>query len=249
MLRKTKEKQEPIFTPVDLLWTEQPSSVPSAIINHQIRSMLEPGFLATFEALYDYLRLGSLTSTPRIVLSSAANSGEGSTTVAAGLAIVASKRKANTVLLVDANEHDRKICRVFNFADRTDQMACGAGIKETPIDRLSVSVLPVRDSMECAGPESNSIKPFIYEVLRSFSLVVIDAPPIYFSKEAILCAPYADVVAWVHNKHVTSSLLLERALSQLPLDMNDKVKIVSNHRKQECSFSRAEFGAALSAND
>lgn len=233
MLRKTKEKQEPIYTPVDPQWSKESSLVVAPLLSQEIRSMLDPNLLDTFEALCDYLHIEPETNPHKTVMSCAANSGEGSTTVAAGLAIAATKRKGIKTLLVDANHFNKRVSCLFDGDSPAERMACGAFVKHTPIDGLSVSSLPVAQSPELGTVPLDHLQEFILEAHGVSSLVVIDAPPVHLSKEAISCATYADVIAWVHNEYLTTTQGLVKALSQLPSGMSDKVRVISNHKKQE----------------
>jgi protein-tyrosine kinase len=190
-----------------------------------------------FSGIYQHLLALVGPGPSKTVLICSANSGEGTTSVATGLAIVAPEQGAGPVLLIDGNFHSPNICRVFGAADNTGLGDLLAGNREaravvqaTTIANLSIMGVGVVPPDHIQALEPMKFRGLLEKLAGSFRFILVDGPPINTYPESLLYASQVDRVLLVIHAGKTRVPVVAKALSKLSAAGCDKVEPILNRR-------------------
>lgn len=197
---------------------------------------LPPKVREYYNTLRDRLMLSaeSLSRPPRLLAVTSCYSGEGSSTVAANLAVTLSHH--GTVLLADANIGNPAVHRIFKIS-----LSPGLAESLVTMDSQSVSRMALNLDVLTAG-QLNGIAPkkfesphIVNELLsqfkRQYEFVIIDAPAVNETSAALRIGSLADGVVLVVEAEKTRWETVERVKNQLE-QVNAKVLgVVLNKRR------------------
>jgi len=190
-----------------------------------------------FSGIYDQLFTLVGPEPCRIVLVCSANSGEGTTSVAAGLAIAAAAKCPGPVLLIDGNVHDPTVCKIFGLTEQaglgnflTDNTASLALVQQTAIVNLSVMDVGVLPNDYIPALESRNFRSLLEHWSLTYRFIVLDGPAINVHPEPLLYAPQVDRVLLVVRAGKTRAPVVAKALAKLAEAGCDKIEIILNRR-------------------
>ncbi|MBE9137847.1 AAA family ATPase [Nodosilinea sp. LEGE 07088] len=184
--------------------------------------------LDIYERLRSSLRRAGTQSeagaSPRVVLMVSSRAGEGKTTSAFNLGIAAARAGRRT-LVVEADL--RQPSCASRLGVRLDPGAIAeplhyyAGRQQEPIqlvplvENLYLAPSPGPQPHPAAVLESSEMGQFLADVRARFDLVLIDAPPLSRSNDALLLGPASDGLLLVTRPGYTDKSVLEALLEQL----------------------------------
>lgn len=190
-----------------------------------------------FANVYDNLMLASGETAVKSVLVCAAAPGEGSTTVALGLALAAVAKQDRPILLIDGNFRDPYICQALNLTDlyglgeliagRVE--SCQAVVQKagSGLHAIGAGIMPPNHIMDLEPPKFSNL---LNRWAEDYALVIVDGPPVNVHPESILYGSQVDQVILVVYAGVTRVPVLSRALSKLMAGNCKKVDILLNRR-------------------
>ncbi|MEZ0229912.1 MAG: CpsD/CapB family tyrosine-protein kinase, partial [Planctomycetota bacterium] len=205
---------------------------PSGIVVEQFnRSDLDPGLVCArdasspeadyFKQLYQRIFHSPNGSSPRVILVTSATKGEGKTTVAANLALVAARIPGRGALLVEADPRGGDLMRTFGLRMKAEGLleALESGkdpssyilqFKFGTLDVLPLGV-PVSDAAELISSDR------IGEIIRGLasrypsSVVIVDGSSVLHAPDPLVLARHVDGVVLVVRADVTPREQIERA--------------------------------------
>ncbi|MBD2109878.1 polysaccharide biosynthesis tyrosine autokinase [Nodosilinea sp. FACHB-13] len=184
--------------------------------------------LEIYERLRSSLRrAGSLSEAgapPRVVLVVSSRSGEGKTTSAFNLGIAAARAGRRT-LIVEADLRQpscgQRLGVKLNPAAISEPLHYYAGRQQEPIqlapwvENLYLTSSPGPQPHPAAILESSEMGQFLTDARARFDLVLIDAPPLGNSNDALLLGAASDGLLLVTRPGYTDKAVLEALLEQL----------------------------------
>lgn len=184
--------------------------------------------LEIYERLRSSLRrAGSLSEAgapPRVVLVVSSRSGEGKTTSAFNLSIAAARAGRRT-LIVEADLRQpscgHRLGVKLNPAAISEPLHYYAGRQQEPIqlapwvENLYLAPSPGPQPHPAAILESSEMGQFLTDARARFDLVLIDAPPLGNSNDALLLGAVSDGLLLVTRPGYTDKAVLEALLEQL----------------------------------
>ncbi|WP_035985152.1 GumC family protein [Leptolyngbya sp. KIOST-1] len=184
--------------------------------------------LEIYERLRSSLRrAGSLSEAaapPRVVLVVSSRTGEGKTTTAFNLAIAAARAGRRT-LVVEADLRQPSCGQRLGVTANPEAIAeplhYYAGRYQEPIqlapwvENLYLAPSPGPQPHPAAVLESSEMGQFLADARSRFDLVLIDAPPLGRSNDALLLGSVSDGLLLVTRPGVTDKAVLEALLEQL----------------------------------
>ncbi|MBD1918152.1 MULTISPECIES: tyrosine-protein kinase domain-containing protein [Cyanophyceae] len=184
--------------------------------------------LEIYERLRSSLRrAGSLSESgtpPRVVLVVSSRSGEGKTTSAFNLGIAAARAGRRT-LIVEADLRQpscgHRLGVKLNPAAISEPLHYYAGRQQEPIqlapwvENLYLAPSPGPQPHPAAILESSEMGQFLTDARARFDLVLIDAPPLGNSNDALLLGATSDGLLLVTRPGYTDKAVLEALLEQL----------------------------------
>jgi capsular exopolysaccharide synthesis family protein len=201
-----------------------------------IEKLLFPEARRIFSGIYGHF-LASAGSSSKIVLVCSASSGEGATTVAAGLAIAAAEKRASQVLLIDGNCHTPKASEAFGLADRKGlsdvlggSLEASLCVSRTNISNLSLIGVGITPGNHIQALEAPKFRALLDKLAGAFQFVLVDGPPINAYPESLLYASQVDRVLLVIHAGVSRGPVVAKALSTLSAAGCDKIEVVLNRR-------------------
>lgn len=189
--------------------------------------------LELYERLRSSLRrAGSLSETgvaPRVVLVVSSRAGEGKTTSAFNLGIAAARAGRRT-LVIEADLRQPSCGQRLGVTIEPEAIAeplhYYAGRQQEPIqlapwvENLYLAPSPGPQPHPAAILESSEMAQFLADARARFDLVLIDAPPLGRSNDALLLGAASDGLLLVTRPGITDKAVLEALLEQL-LDNED----------------------------
>jgi capsular exopolysaccharide synthesis family protein len=188
----------------------------------------QPPALEHYERLRSGLRQAGILSeagvAPRVVLVASGQAGEGKTTTAFNLGIAAARAGRRT-LVIEADL--RQPSCAFRLGVKPDGEAIAepllyyAGRRQEPIqlapwvENLYLAPSPGPQPHPAAVLESSEMAQFLADARARFDLVLIDAPPLSRSNDALLLGAASDGLLLVTRPGVTDRAVLEALLEQL----------------------------------
>ena len=191
-------------------------SAPLAAIDRQ---QLLPGADELFRTIYTRARVGAFETLA--VCSSIA--GEGKTSVSVGLAVTLAEDFPDRRVVVVETDLDRPVmARDFGMAPNPGLVDCLTGDQPiqvachtTLLDNLHVVLAgePVRSPGRLL--RSSRMAAAVDAIRQSYSIVILDVPPILVNSDASLVADLADGILLVVRAGVTPISLVHKAIEQL----------------------------------
>lgn len=192
--------------------------------------LLQPDspYIDPYERLRSNLRLIGSQSTdgvvPKMILVTSTRDQEGKTLTAFNLAI-ASARAGRRTLVVEVDLRLASQARQLGITVSPQAMAeplryysgkVGDPIQMVPrIENLYIAPSPGPQQHAVAIIESSELKRFLEDARGRFDMVILDAPPLIRSNDAILLERFTDGLVLVTRPGITEKAVLEAALEQL----------------------------------
>lgn len=202
-----------------------------------IGKLHSPEAQRTFANVYNNLMLGSGETPVKSVLVCAADPGEGSTTVALGLALAAVAKQDRPILIVDGNCHDPSICRALNLTDlyglgeliakRVESYKAVIQKTSSGLYAIGAGIMHPNHLIDLEPPRFADL---LKELAKDYALVIVDGPPVNVHPESVLYGSQVDQVIQVVYAGVTRVPVLSRALAKLTAANCKKVDILLNRR-------------------
>lgn len=184
--------------------------------------------LEIYERLRSSLRragsLSEASAPPRVVLMVSSRSGEGKTTSAFNLGIAAARAGRRT-LIVEADLRQpscgHRLGVKLDPAALSEPLHYYAGRQQSPIqlapwvENLYLTPSPGPQPHPAAILESSEMGQFLTDARARFDLVLIDAPPLGNSNDALLLGAASDGLVLVTRPGYTDKAVLEALLEQL----------------------------------
>lgn len=210
-----------------------PAGAPDTI-RHKL---LVPEGLRIFSGIHDHLLARVGAESCRAVLVCSVNSGEGTTFVAAGLAIAAAAKGGGPVLLIDGNVHSPKVCEVFSVTEHTGlgNLLAMSGetiaiVRQTPVTNLSVMGVGVLPNDYILALQSRKLHSLLEKWAATYQFIVVDGPAICPHPESLFYAPQVDRVLLVVRAGKTRAPVAAKALAQLAAVGCDRIELILNRR-------------------
>lgn len=196
---------------------------------------LTPRARKLFLGIYENLLVTSNTSEVGTLLICSANSGEGSTSVALGIALAVSTQRNIPVLLIDGNYHEPQICNMLRttgpagvgdiLAGRIDVESVA---QATMVPCLSVMGTGILPASHISLLEPPSLRNLLKKMNRTYPLIIIDGPAVNNYPESVLYGAQVDRVLLVVHSGVTRIPVVTTALSRL--SASKRIEIILNRR-------------------
>lgn len=163
--------------------------------------------------------------------------GDGATTIAANLAMTASRMWSNEILLIDANVYHPSIDQLFQITPPKDGLvhrlqagqSASECVFESSTPRLSLMPTAKMNSISSTSIPSLMVKEMLDSLKHCFDFIIIDLPPIHATTPGYAIAPYLDGVVLVSRANVQHCKLIN-ASARVLRDINAHVLgAVYNH--------------------
>lgn len=193
---------------------------PGALLAQIVEKPAAP-FAEALRNLRTAIHLSDLDAPPQVVLVTSSVPGEGKSTVAAGLALVAAM-SGNKVLLIDGDLRRRTLKEYFGIAGNLGILAVLAG--KAPIeqailhhDTTQLDILIADEGNVAAGEifESRRFFDFIKDLRKKYDIIVMDSPPILAVSDTRVIAQQMDSVVYVVRWNSTPRRVLRAGLDRL----------------------------------
>jgi len=175
-----------------------------------------------FANLFDNLMLSPGKEPIKSVLICSADPGEGSTTVALGLALAAAEKQNRPILLIDGNFHHPCICQALKLTDLYGLGELIAGRVEAPkaviqrgasgLSAMGPGVMPPNHLLDLEPPK---FKNLLNRLAEEYALVIVDGPSVNMHPESVLYGSQVDHIILVVYSGVTRVPVLSKALAKL----------------------------------
>jgi len=190
-----------------------------------------------FANVYDNLMLSPGEAPVKSVLISSADPGEGSTTVALGLALAATGKQNRQILVIDGNFHHPCICRALNLTDLYGLGELIAGRVEahkaviqrgaSGLSAMGPGIMPPNHLLDLEPPK---FKNLLDRLAEDYALVIVDGPSVNKYPESVLYSSQVDQVILVVYAGVTRAPVLSKALAKLTAGGCKKIDLLLNRR-------------------
>ena len=211
-----------------------------ALGNHQtLRMLYRPESRQVFMGIYNNFLLTGGDTRPKGLLICSANRGEGSTTIAMGMAIAAAEVQSQPVLLIDGNFAQPQVCGAFGLpelygfgdflAGRVDLKSV---VKATSMPNLQVMAAGVAPLNHISMLEAPAFENLLGRLATAYPLIIVDGPAVNVYAESVLYAAQVDRVFLVVNAGITRVQVVSTALARLTGGgcNNGKVELILNRR-------------------
>lgn len=185
---------------------------------------------------------------PRSLVISSAGPGEGKTTVASNLALIAS-HTGKSVILVDADLRKPRVHEVFRVSDEpglTDVLSGRLGVDDVlqPLDgeRLTLMTSGPKPTSPSELLGSAAMVELIQELERRYDLVIIDSPPVLPVTDALILGVNTGGVVVVTRIGSTKRNALRRTVEAVQR-VNARVLGVVGNAAVEMEEKRYGYGA------
>lgn len=196
---------------------------------------LTPRARKHFLGIYENLLVSSTSADVGSLLVCSANRGEGTTSVAMGIALAVSTQRNIPVLLVDGNYHDPQVCnmlRTHGPAGIGDILAGRIDIdsvaQPTTVPCLAVMGTGVLPASHISLLEAPNLRNLLKKMNQQYPLVVIDGPAVNLFPESVLYSSQVDRVLLVVHSGVTRIPVVSAALSRL--SASKRIEVILNRR-------------------
>jgi capsular exopolysaccharide synthesis family protein len=210
---------------------------PSLSNRPTLRILTGPESRQVFMGIYDNILLTSGGARQKSLLICSANRGEGSSTVAQGIAMAAAEVWNQPVLLIDGNFSHPQVCEAFGLPDihgLGDLLSGSPDVKslvrDSTIQRLQVMGAGVPPINHISMLESPAFTRLLDRVTAAYPLIIIDGPSINGFPESVLYASQVDRVLMVVKSGHTRVQVVSAALARLAAGGCDQVDLVLNRR-------------------
>ncbi len=188
------------------------STAPADVMDVNCKSLLQQVFGSQPQSSDVATTLGVLS----------VNAGSGASTLAARLAIVASRDLGLSTLLVDTDNEEKFVTRAFRLngspglremlANEADEIDCIQRISEP---NLAVISSAAQDSPGALKLDTREVAARLDGLRRQYDLVIVDMPPAAVSSDGISLAAMLDHVLLVVQSERTLGRTAKRVLDQL----------------------------------
>jgi capsular exopolysaccharide synthesis family protein len=209
-----------------------------ALSNRQtLQIVTGPESRQVFMKIYDNILLTSGGARQKSLLICSASRGEGSSTVALGIAMAAAEVWNQPVLLIDGNFSHPQVCEAFGLPDihglgdlLSGSLDVKSLVRDTTIQRLQVMGAGVPPINHISMLESPALTRLLDQVAAAYPLIIIDGPSINGFPESVLYASQVDRVLMVVKSGQTRVQVVSAALARLAAGGCDHVDLVLNRR-------------------
>lgn len=202
-----------------------------------LRILSGPESRQVFVGIYDNILLTSRGTRHRTILICAANPGEGTSTVAMGLAMAAAEVRNQPVLLIDGNFFHPHVCEAFGLPELHGLIEVIAGslefksvVRATSIPNLQVMGAGIKPLNHISMLESPAFRNLLDRSAAAYPLIIIDGPPVIGFLESVLYAVKVDRVFLVVKSGITRVQVVSTALAKLATGGCDTVDLILNRR-------------------
>lgn len=202
-----------------------------------IQKLLTPEARRLFSGIYGHFLASASAAQSRIVLVCSASSGEGTTTIAAGLSIAAAEKRTSQVLLIDGNCHSPGATDAFGASGSkglSDLLSGSIGtnfsFSKTMISNLTLMGAGLAPSNHIQALEPPKFRLLLDKLGGIYEFILVDGPAINAYPESLLYASQVDRVLLVIHAGVSRGPVVAKALSSLSAAGCDKVEVVLNRR-------------------
>lgn len=202
-----------------------------------IGKLYSPQAQRIFANFYDDLMLFPGEVPVKSVLICSADRGEGSTTVALGLALAAAGKQNRPILLIDGNFHHPCICRALKLTDLYGLGELIVGRVEAPkavIQRGAPGLFAMAPGIippsHLADLEFPKFKNLLHRLTEDYALVIVDGPAVNMYPESVMYGSQVDQVIMVVYSGVTRVPVVSKALSKLTAGGCKKIDLLLNRR-------------------
>lgn len=164
-------------------------------------------------------------------------SGEGVSTVAANLAVTEATSGGKTVLIVDANEQNPCLARLFGSDEEMGDSAADGSEKffncvsePTAIEGLSIVTIGANTGGQRAWAASRRLREYLDEATGGYDLVIVDLPAATSSSPCFDWAPLLDGVLLVLEAERASAQEAIQVKRRLAESRSHLVGVVLNKR-------------------
>jgi succinoglycan biosynthesis transport protein ExoP len=210
---------------------------PAVSERQTLQILSSPEARQVFMGIYDNILLTSNVARQKSVLICSANRGEGTSTVALGIAMVAAEAWNQPVLLVDGNFAYPQVCEAFGLADihgLGDILGGSQDLKSVVRD----TTIPHLQVIGAGAPPLNHISlleaPAFSNLLDRFAvtypLIIVDGPSINCCPESVQYAAQVDRVLMVVKSGITRVPVVSSALVRLAAGGCEHVDLILNQR-------------------
>lgn len=190
-----------------------------------------------FANFYDNLMLLPGEAPIKSVLICSADRGEGSTTVALGLALAATGKHNRPILLIDGNFHHPCICQALKLTNLFGLGELISGRVEAPkavIQRSAPGLFAMGPGIippnHLAYLEPPKFKNIVNRLTEDYALVIVDGPSVNMYPESVFYGSQVDQSIVVVYSGVTRVPVVSQALSKLTAGGCKKIDLLLNRR-------------------
>jgi capsular exopolysaccharide synthesis family protein len=205
--------------------------------HHSVQRFYSPGVRQVFMGIYNHILLTATDNRQQNFLICSANPGEGSTTMAIGIAFAAAEIQNQPVLLIDGNFSHPQVCATFGlpelygFGDLlAGRIEAQSVVQATPMPLLKVMGAGVPPVNHVGLLESPACKHLLERLNRDYATIIIDGPAINLYPESVLYASQVDRAFLVVHAGITRVQVVETALARLDAGGSNQVEVVLNRR-------------------
>jgi capsular exopolysaccharide synthesis family protein len=196
-----------------------------------------PAVRRIFMGIFNNILLATSEDRPRNFLICAANSGEGGTTVALGLALAAAEVRDQPVLLIDGNFAHPQVCawfglpELYGFGDfLAGRIGAKSAIQATGVPQLQVMGAGVAPINHISLLESQPGKNLLGCLNQEYATIIIDGPAVNMFPESVLYAAQVDRTFLVVHAGITRVQVVNTALAKLDNGGYASVDLILNRR-------------------
>jgi capsular exopolysaccharide synthesis family protein len=208
--------------------------------------LVDPGSPSAepFRSLRLALQLRRDQGSPKAVLFTSAEPGEGKSTIAANYALISSL-SVNNVLLIDGDLRKPMIHELFGLPRSpglVEILAAGSDVHDATISIPTLGrldVLPAGRPVPRSGDVASSTRmgELLQQAAESYSLIVIDSPPVLSAADAAGLASHAGVEVVVVLKRAGRRRTIRQALRKLELIDAEVAGVVLNREGHLASYA------------
>ncbi len=202
-----------------------------------LEQVFKPSAQRVFGDLHNYLVMKSTKDQPGIILICTANSGDGASSVALGLAVAATRDKHDKILLVDGNFYHPSLCQAWGLTDTLGffDLLTGATdnlnlAQQTKLGNLWVLGAGSRIEDQSRDLEPGNLQEILRQLASLYTLVIIDGPPLNNHSESNLYAHYATNTLLVIAAGLSRAPVVQNAMAKFPPQVRERLEVVLNRR-------------------
>jgi Mrp family chromosome partitioning ATPase len=199
--------------------------------------VLEPSAQRVFAGLHNNLIMRAPKDHPGIILVCTANPGEGSSSVALGLAAAAARDKQDKILQIEGNFYHPCLCQAWGLPRKLGffDLLTGATDSFNLAQQTRLGNLWVLGAGNTMGTQFRDVEPqHLQDILATltsiYSQIIIDGPPLNMHPESNLYAQYAHFILLIVAAGVSRAPVVNNAIAKFPAHIRDKLEVVLNRR-------------------